>query len=512
MPRHNGAMFIAIPLDIKPSWRSPPWMTALLILLNCLVFFGWQVPEEKSVERVAGIYASTPLPAIELPRFIEHLQQESQRADSRIKPAMVRAAKEMLKNKDYDELYQLMWQERQFARQLKAGEVIKPGDPQYEDWRSARAGFQPREPKPFTARWAMSYEPGAGLQPVQALTSTFLHGSTGHLLGNMVFLFLFGFTLELALGAGVYLLFYLLCGVSASLFADLFYAGKGSMGLGASGAIAGLMAMYAVMYRMRRIQFFYIFAFYFNYARWPALVMLPVWMAFEVAQHFIGGGNVAYMAHFGGLLAGAIIMGVYMRLRTTETIVDVMAREKQVAEARDGALRAAMQRAQQLTDSLTFERAARAWREAAKLAPRDTKILRTWLDCARHAPASEDFHMAARAIFKLPAQSDADRQLQHHAWRIYCERAQPVPRISEASLHALARSFARQGEWGDAQKLCMQLEKSPTHPDWPATLALVANGLAKAGRMDEARAWLPALQQAAPQEPVTVWLAQAVTR
>ena len=53
----------------------------------------------------------------------------------------------------------------------------------------------------------MSYEPGAGWQPLQAFTSIFLHGSTSHLLGNMVFLFLFGFTLELALGSFTYLAF-----------------------------------------------------------------------------------------------------------------------------------------------------------------------------------------------------------------------------------------------------------------------------------------------------------------
>ena len=504
-------MFIAIPLDIKPSWRSPPWMTALLILVNCLVFWGWQMPEERAVERAAALYARTPLPPIELPRFIGHLQDESQRSTSRIKPPMVRAAQGMLQRKDYAPLYAWMWQERQFARQLQAGGVIQPGSPQYEEWRVARTHFAPHEPQPFTPRWAMRYEPGAGLQPVQALTSTFLHDSTGHLLGNMVFLFLFGFTLELALGAGVYLLLYLLCGIGASLFAGLFYAGMGGMGLGASGAIAGLMAMYAVLYRMRRIQFFYIFAFYFNYARWPALVMLPVWMAFEVAQHVIGGGNVAYMAHLGGLLAGAILMGVYLQLRRTDTIVDVMAREQDAAAAHASALRAAVQRAQQLTDALTFDRAARAWREAARLAPRDAQILRAWFESARHAPASDDFHQAARAIFKLPAQGDAERQLQHHAWRSYVERAQPVPRISTARMHALARSFARLGAWGDAQKLCTLLQQTPTHPDWPATLALVANGLAKAGRIDEARAWLPALTQAAPQEPVTRWLAQGAS-
>lgn len=500
-------MFLAIPLENKPSWQSPPWMTVLLIVLNCLVFWVWQGGEERAAGRAAKAYAYTSLPAIEVPAFLSYLDAQSQQKDSRISRHMVRAAKQLQQSGDYEELYGLMWQEGRFRSQLLAGDVIRPGDPQHAEWQSARARFAPQEPKPFTRRWAMSYEPGAGLQPVQALTSTFLHGSTGHLVGNMVFLFLFGFTLEMALGAGLYLCFYLVSGVSASLFAGLFYAGMGSYGLGASGAIAGLMAMYVVLYRMRRIRFFYMLAFYFNYAVWPALVLLPVWMAFELAQHWMGGRGVAYMAHFGGLLAGGILMALYLQLRQKESVVEVAARDKQVAQSRADAVQAAVQRAQQHTNALAFDRAARAWRQAAKLAPGDTRILRAWLESARHAPASDDFHQAARAIFKLPARSEAERQLQHRSWRTYCERAQPLPRISDNSLHALALSFARLGEWDDAQTLCTQLEKSAMHPQWPATLSLVVNGLAKAGRLDEARRWLPALQQAAPQEPITRWLA-----
>lgn len=501
-------MFIAIPLENKPSWRSPPWMTVLLILINCAVYWGWQVPEENAVERAAPIYARTALPAIELPLFVQHLQREAERKGSRINSDMVRTAEKLHKAQQFEPLYLLMWQEGRFRRALLAGEVIAPSAANYADWKAARAQFAPREPKPFTARWAMSYEPGAGLQPVQALTSTFLHGSTSHLVGNMVFLFLFGFTLEMALGALVYLSFYLVCGVSASLFAILFYAGMGGHGLGASGAIAGLMAMYAVLYRMRRIRFFYMLAFYFNYAHWPALVMLPVWMGFELAQHLMGGGNVAYMAHFGGLLAGGVLMGLYLYFRQSETVVEVAAREKQVAQQHDATLQAAVQRAQQHTDALAFDRAARAWREAAKLAPTDPHILRAWFESARHAPASEDFHQSARSIFKLPAPSNALRQLQHHSWRSYCERAQPVPRISTNSQHALANSFIRLGEWDDAQKLGQQLAQAADHPHWPHTLAVLVNGLAKAGRMDEARAWLPVLQRDAPNEPVIRWLAK----
>jgi len=505
-------MFIAIPLENKPSWKSPPWMTVLLIVINCMVYFGWQQSEERAVARAAEGYARTALPAIELPLFVAHLEEASRRGDRRIAAPLARTARQMLKGKQYAQLYELMWQEGRFRQQLLSGEAIDADNPRYEEWSAARARFAPLEPRAFTSRWAMSYESGAGVQPVQALTSTFLHGSVGHLLGNMVFLFLFGFTLEMALGAFVYLAFYLLCGFGASLFAGLFYDGMGGLGLGASGAIAGLMAMYAVMYRMRRIRFFYMLAFYFNYAQWPALVMLPVWMGFELVQHVIGGAQVAYMAHFGGLLTGAVLMGIYMQLQKVETPVDVEGEVRKAADAHRQLVDEAVRRARKHTDALTFDRAARAWREAARLAPADLKILRAWFESARHEPAGEDFHAAARGIFKLPGRTEQERELQHRSWRTYCERAQPVPRISDNTMHALARNFVRQGEFADAQALCRMLEKSAIahpHPHWSGTLALLANGLARSGRMDEARTWLPALQRDAPQEAITRWLADS---
>ncbi|WP_226858221.1 rhomboid family protein [Diaphorobacter aerolatus] len=457
--------------------------------------------------RTAQVYARTALPVIELPLLIQYLESESKRKGSRITAPLVRQAKALYEKKQYGPLYELMWQERTFRQQLLDGKALPGDSPQYAQWEAARAAFSPVEPKPFTSRWAMSYEPGAGLQPVQALTSTFLHGSTAHLIGNMVFLFLFGFTLEMALGPFVYLAFYLLCGFGASLFAGLFYDNMGGFGLGASGAIAGLMAMYAVMYRMRRIRFFYMLAFYFNYAVWPALVVLPVWMAFELAQHFIGGREVAYMAHFGGLLVGAITMWLYMRVKAVETPVDEEGEKKKAALAQQEAVNQAIRHAQKHTHALDFNQATKAWRHAAKLAPGHLKILRSWFESARHAPASEDFHAAARSIFKLPGHTDAERQLQHHAWRSYCERAQPVPRITESTMHALARNFVRQGELADAQKLCRMLEGSATHPQWAGTLTMLVNGMAKTGKLEDARAWLPALQRDAPQEAITRWLA-----
>ena len=76
-------MFSAVPLETKPSWRSPPWMTLLLIALHCLVFFGWQVPEERAVNKAAAAYAKTPLAAIELPQFVQHLQNQARQSGNR---------------------------------------------------------------------------------------------------------------------------------------------------------------------------------------------------------------------------------------------------------------------------------------------------------------------------------------------------------------------------------------------------------------------------------------------
>lgn len=497
-------MFLAIPLENKPSWRSPPWMTVLLIVINCLIFWGWQAPEEKVVERAAQVYAKTDLPAIELPPFLAHLKEQSAQANARYERSVLQAAEALYKQKAYGQLYALMWQEKRFRQRLLAGQIITTSHPRHAEWQTARKQFAPLEPRSsFTERWSMSYEPGAGWQPLQAFTSIFLHGSTSHLLGNMVFLFLFGFTLELALGSFTYLAFYVVGGVGASLFALMFYAGMGGYGLGASGAISALMAMYAVMYRMRRIRFFYMLLFYFNYATWPALVMLPVWMGVELLQHLWGGKQVAYMAHFGGLLTGAVLMWVYMRLQTVEAPVN----EEELARAAAKPLTDAVARAQRLTDALDFGRAAPAWREAARLAPRDPAILKAWFESARHHPGGEDFHGAARLIFKLPATTDAERQLQLSSYRSYRQRAKPGMRISADTMHGLVRSFVRIGALPEAEKLCQSLQQASDHPHWPATLLLLVNGMAQSGQMQQARAWLPALQQIAPQDPVTRWLA-----
>jgi membrane associated rhomboid family serine protease len=162
-----------------------------------------------------------------------------------------------------------------------------------------------------------------GLQPtpisvyITLLTSMFMHGGIAHLLGNMLFLWIFGDNLEHRLGHARYLIFYLVCGLIASL-AHVFTTAalstdQSSMlipSLGASGAISGVLGGYILLYPHRRVR-----AFLFNILTTvPAWVAVGLWFVFQLISGLgmLGGGSqqggVAYAAHIGGFIAGLLLV------------------------------------------------------------------------------------------------------------------------------------------------------------------------------------------------------------
>lgn len=359
------------------------------------------------------------------------------------------------------------------------------------------AAVRGRAARSFTTRWSQDHNKDAAFEPWTWITSAFLHGSTGHLLGNMLFLFLFGFSVELALGRGLYLSFYLLGAVGASALAAWAYAGKGSYGLGASGAVSALMGMYAVMYRLRRIRFFYQLFFYFNYVTAPALILLPAWIANELLQHFVGGQGIAYMAHLGGLLTGALLMAAAMRWRRLQ-LPEAPASKTPDAFAQHVAS------ARRLAGEMKFEAACAEWRAAAQLQPDDADTLRAWFNTAKLWPAGDDFHRAAHRIFRLKPQDPATLELQHASYKTYLDHAKPGARLKPDDMARLARRFTRAQQFTDAERLCQALLKTaPEHPDLADTLSLCANGLMQAGRREQALGWLPHLLRLAPEDMVT---------
>ena len=147
-------------------------------------------------------------------------------------------------------------------------------------------------------------------------TSMFLHGGWMHLIGNMWFLWIYGDNVEDVLGRGKYVAFYLACGVLAALVHLFFNLGSRIPTVGASGAIAGVMGAYVVVYPHARITTLLPIIIFFTTVELPAWLILIYWF---VIQIFSGVGNlanstgvqqggVAWMAHVGGFLAGALLI------------------------------------------------------------------------------------------------------------------------------------------------------------------------------------------------------------
>ncbi len=151
-----------------------------------------------------------------------------------------------------------------------------------------------------------------GLKSV--LLSMFLHGGWLHLIGNMWFLWIFGDSVEDVLGHAPYLLFYLVCGAAAAIGQAIVAPLSNVPMVGASGAIAGVLGAYLVWFPWGRVRTLVFLGFFFTVIELPAPIFLIIWF---VVQFFSGtlalaaagptGGGVAWFAHIGGFLAGALV-------------------------------------------------------------------------------------------------------------------------------------------------------------------------------------------------------------
>lgn len=153
---------------------------------------------------------------------------------------------------------------------------------------------------------------------ITPLTSMFLHGGLGHVLGNLWFLFVFGDHVEEALGHARFALFYVACGLAAAATQVAIGSTSTVPMIGASGAIAGVLGAYIVFFPRARVLTFVPVFFLLEV---PAFVYIFVWFALEVvrASFSLGAssaeGGVAFFAHVGGFVAGVLFAGVFRAAR-----------------------------------------------------------------------------------------------------------------------------------------------------------------------------------------------------
>ena len=150
------------------------------------------------------------------------------------------------------------------------------------------------------------------------ITTMFLHGGFLHLAGNMLFLWVFGNNIEDTLGPVKFTIFYLACGIAASLAHIAANPASVVPTVGASGAVAGMLGAYIVLFPRARVTTIVPIFFFWQFIRLPAALVLGYWF---LSQFFIGatqqfgGEGVAWMAHVGGFIAGAGLMLAYRELK-----------------------------------------------------------------------------------------------------------------------------------------------------------------------------------------------------
>jgi membrane associated rhomboid family serine protease len=386
---------LIIPIEQKLDSNRPPVATVLLIILNCLVFFGYQTQDYVHVDQAFAFYQDAGLIQYEGELYGEYLK-----------------AKDWDLYQEYTQLeepeYAAEWimLDAEFAHYLNHDYFPKHTDAGLA-WLDGRAELDAIISRLSFIKHGLIPQQ---FNPLDLFTSMFLHSDIGHLFFNMLFLFIYGFSLEVALGRLWYLGIYLLSGIGGGVL----FAAVSPQSLiplvGASGAIFGLLGMYLGLYGMKKIKFFFTTGFYAHHFTAPALLLLPYWGLIELYDQLTNPSNVAHFAHIGGLLVGfSMVYAAKNRLiRIDHAYVDKVDTDEPFRKLYDRLLR-------QL-ESIDFTAAKKTVQELLQLRPGDARLLKHQFDLWKLKPASEGFESAAHQIFSAdPADMAGIRGLQFMA-------------------------------------------------------------------------------------------------
>jgi membrane associated rhomboid family serine protease len=265
--------------DNNPTSRFPVVTVALIVV--CFAVFFWQLnfPTDKKLDQVGfGSIDQSSLEYGAIPYRISH-------AESR--DCAVGAVGTS-------------------QGEFEAG-VVCPGTKDYD--KAVAIGLDNPQAQPIPINEAAWW--------VTLFTSMFMHGGWLHILGNMLFLWVFGNNVEDRLGRAKFLLFYILAGLIAVYTQALIDTSSTAPTIGASGAIAGVLGAYALLFPKARVLTLIFIVFFVTLVEIPALILLAIWFILQfvpalgqVAVESGGGQGVAYFAHVGGFLFGLAVAAV----------------------------------------------------------------------------------------------------------------------------------------------------------------------------------------------------------
>jgi len=424
---------LILPLHQPLTAANFPRATALLVLVNLFVFFVLQSGDQKAWAAARDYYRSSGLLALEKPLYEKHLAQSQEQ--SRLRELQKLRAVER-------ENVQLAWQVQDdlFRERLRQGELFVDAE-QHAAWQRLDAEFQRQRARVFTERFALQ---AAAPKLPTLLSSMFLHGGIDHLLGNLLFLIALGLLVEGGLGAGLFAALYLLSGLGAGL-AWAIASRDGSL-IGASGAIAGLMGAFCVLWGRRRVRFFYWFFVVFDYIKGPALALLPAWLGWELLQWFLrDGSRVAYEAHAGGIVSGAILA----------VMVRAVGWQREaffVSEPVKPDLDAQLEQALQHLGRMRLNEAEALLSALAEQSPQHFAAALAHYRCARYAGHSQQARQRLETLLGLPS---LQRDQLREVWTVLSEWGETGAGIAASARLAFAPRLLLIGEPAAAVALAL---------------------------------------------------------
>jgi len=451
-----------LPFDRKPDWRNPPYITLALILINTLVFALYQTQDASQFNSAYNFYSNSELPEIEIPKYIDYLIENSQENKAN------KIKKDLFNKNTNQQILQLitfdMLSDGAFKKALENNKIIKLDNKNYIQWKLLRDQFNNKLHNITGYHYALfAYKP----QFIDFFTYQFLHADWAHLIGNMLFLFIFGFVLESALNRPVYLAAYLVAGVGSALFYIYLDSNSAVASVGASGSISGLVGMYTVIFAFKKIRFFYYILFYFNYIKAPAIVLLPLWLIYDLSLQLWGPDHVNNIAHIGGLISGATL-AYFINRFTTLVNVDYVNKIDEINN-----FLTEYNRALDLISKLEFEQAEVILNKLYTIKPDDFDVNFQLYNIAKHSPTSKAFHKHARKLLSTLNTDSNTIKILHSIYTEYSVLAKP-PKLSANLLFKLFTNFSISPYTDEAENIMLLLlNKRPDFEKIPKGLAIL---------------------------------------
>jgi membrane associated rhomboid family serine protease len=469
---------LIVPMTGKMTWRNPPWITLLLILANCFIYFAFQAAENERFKKSIEYYFTSGLGEIEITHYLKYKDEL---------PRGGRVTQEVIADN-----YYRMTHDAEFKQKLDNDQIIPVSSPIYSKWKSLKETFTQKQAEMTHITEKYGYTPATGNFKTD-FTHMFLHGSVSHLLGNMLFLWLVGCSLELTGKRPAYLMIYLLTGMFAAFFFGLIYRGSTVPLVGASGAISGIIGAYTVFFGLRKVKIFISLGLYFNYTRVSAIFLLPVWIGNELFQLKWGGvSNVAYVAHLGGLTSGAALAFAQVKLFGG-------IKEDVFSDGLSEKVTSLVEKALDKLAVLDLEAARSFVQQALELAPSNRAALTCLFNVEKLDPRNENFHDAAVKLLLSLYREAASCEALFSLYKEYCNAASP-PRLSPDMCAKLSQAFSDGGFLEDSRKLAgLLLSKSPQFPATPATLLKLSRAYLRSGPKEEGQKCLRLLCQRYPE-------------